>query len=208
MKTKKTKSQKTFIDLFKIILDGNKENSRKAAREVRKLLYRSPYYDEKFKDINLIVENAPKKYFDISENWRKENFVVAISVLYYLYEKEDLPDFLFPWLFYLLLNKNGNIRQSAVRMIKNNLGALTFHIRCPEYKHSKSKIEQSDFILINLFLSLNDLLGMTWKPKYKKCKYISDLPVSPYKSVQMILDELKYSCGDKYIKHLKSQLLK
>ena len=130
MNSNKPKSTKTFIKLFDIILIENKEKSRKAAREVRKFLYQSSLdYKSKFNEIKSIIENAPEEYRSIVEDWRQENFVVAISVLYFLHNKEDQPDFLFPWLFHLLLDKNGNTRQSAVRMIENELGPLTVHIR-------------------------------------------------------------------------------
>ena len=52
-------------------------------------------------------------------------------------------------------------------MIENELGPLTVHIRCPEYKQSRLKSEQSDSILPNLFKGLNNLLAVLWKPEYK-----------------------------------------
>lgn len=192
---------KTFSELFDIILTGNKDDSRKAAREVRKLLYNS-HDGGKYNDINKIIENAPNEYHQIKDDWREENFVVAVSVLYFLHNRESQPDFLFPWLLYLLQNKNGNIRQSAVRMIGNELGPLTVHIRCPEYKQSKSKSDQSDFILLNLFIALNILLSSLGKPEYKKYKYIDSLPTCPYKSIQMILSRMEDDCGEVYIKRL------
>ncbi|MFH0853960.1 MAG: hypothetical protein V1891_00485 [bacterium] len=139
---------KTFTELFDIILAGDKDDSRKAARDARKLLYGSSDGG----DFKMIIENAPEEYVKITEYWRQENFVVAVSVLYFLHDKESQPDFLFPWLFYLLRHQNGNIRNAARRMMENELGPLTVHIRCPEHKQSKSKTEQSDFILLNLFI--------------------------------------------------------
>ena len=204
MKTNKTKFHKTFIELFDIILNGNKDDSRKAAREVRKLLY-SPHSGQ-YEDIKLIIENAPDEYRDIKENWREENFVMAVSVLYYLHNRENQPDFLFPWIFYLLQHQNGNIRNAARRMIENELGPLTVHLRCPEYKQDKSKTERSDFILFNLFIGLNKLLANLCKSKYKKYKYISSLPTSPYKTIQMILSEMEDECGKAYIKRLENKL--
>lgn len=186
MQTNKTTTAKTFIELFDIILIGNKDDSRKAAREVRKLLYASRN-GGKYDDIKSIINNASEEYKNIKEDWREENFVTAVSVLYYLHDRESQPDFLFPWLFYLLQHKNGNIRQSAVRMLENELGPLTVHIRCPDYKQSKSKSEQSDFILFNLYIALNNLLVDLWEPKYKKYRYVDSLPTSPYKSIQMVL---------------------
>lgn len=207
MKQNKTTQSKTFIKLFDIILTGNKEDSRKSAREVRKLLY-SSRNGEKYNDIKNIIDGAPKKYINITEDWRQENFVMAVSVLYFLHNKENQPDFLFPWLIYLLQHKNGNIRQSAVRMIDNELGPLTFHIRCPEYKQNETKSKHSDFILLNLFIALNSLLTNLWKPKYKKYKYVNSLPTCPYKSVQMVLCEMEDSCGEEYIKRLKDWYVK
>lgn len=199
---------KTFIELFNIILTGNKDDSRKAAREVRKLLYGSRD-GGKYDDIKAIVENAPKEYVNITEDWRQENFVMAVSVLYFLHGRESQPDFLFPWLFHLLQHQNGNIRHSAVRMIKNELGPLTVHIRCPNEKFGdRLTPEQADFILLNLFIGLNNLLADLWKPAFKKYKYVSSLPASPYKTIQMILCEMEDDCGKAYVKQLKSRLSK
>lgn len=207
MKTNKTTSTKTFTELFNVILTGNKDDSKKAAREVRKFLYSSQSSRDDFNDIKKIIDNAPQAYIKIKEDWRKENFVIAVSIIYYLHNRENEPDFLFPWLIYLLQDRNGNIRQSARRMIENELGPLTVHIRCPRFSQSKSKSEQSDFILLNLFLALNNLLADLWKPAYKKYKYVSSLPAGPYKTTQMVLGAMKDDCGEEYMKRLKNKLL-
>jgi len=207
MKTDKTTPTKTFPELFSIILTGKKDDSRKAAREVRKLLYGSGNSGE-YDDIKSIIENAPDEYMNIKEDWREENFVMSVSVLYYLHDRESQPDFLFPWLFYLLQHKNGNIRHATARMIENELGPLTVHIRCPSYKQDKLKSEQSDFILLNLFIGLNNLLADLWKPTYKKHKYVSSLPTSPFKTIQMVLGRMEDDCGKAYMKQLKSQLFR
>jgi hypothetical protein len=192
------KSEKTFIKLFDIILTGDRDESRKAAREVRKFLYSSSC--GRFDEIKSIINSAPEKHANIKEDWREVNFVVAVSVLYYLHDREKEPDFLFSWLFSLLLHENGNIRQSAVRMIEHELGPLAVHIRCPETKHSDWMTpEKADAILLNLFMQLNRLLSDLWKPSYKKYKYISSLPTSSYKSVQMILSCIEDDCGEKYM---------
>jgi len=197
----------TFSELFEVILNGNKEDSRRSARKVRKYLY-SSHDSGEYKIIKSIIETAPLEYLDIVEDWRQENFVMAVSVLYFLHDKENKPDFLFPWLFRLLQHKNGNIRQSAVRMITTELGPLTVHIRCPEYKQIQSKSEQSDVVLTNVFISLNKLLEKFWNPTYKRYKYISLLPACPYKSIQMVLSEMDDDCGKVYMKQLKSRLSK
>lgn len=101
---------KTFTELFNTILTGDKESSRKAARGVRKLLHSSHCDKDEFKALKKIIDNSPDEYRKIKEDWREENFVVAVSVLYFLHDRENQPDFLFPWLFYLLQHKNGNIR--------------------------------------------------------------------------------------------------
>ncbi|MDP3043528.1 MAG: hypothetical protein Q8N21_03940 [bacterium] len=197
---------KTFIELFNIILTGNKDDSRKAAREVRKLLYssRSGQYEE----IASIIKNAPDEYVNIKEDWRQENFVIAVSVLYFLHSKESQPDFLFPWLFHLLQHQNGNIRHAAARMLKNELGPLTVHIRCPNEKFGdRLTPKQADFVLLSLFIGLNNLLADLWKPAYKKYKYVSSLPASPYKSIQMVLSRMEEDCGEAYMKQLKSRLI-
>ncbi len=167
-----------------------------AAREVRKLVF-SPN-GGKYKDIEFIINDAPKKYEGIIDEFRQENFVVAVSVMYFLHNNENHPDFLFPWLFRLLQHKNGNIRHSAVRMLENELGPLTFYIRFPgkESSHSKTTKAQADQILLGLRLSLESLAASSYKPSYKKYKYIDSLPSGTYKSVQHILVCLEDYCSE------------
>ena len=189
-------NMKTFTELFNTILTADEETSRQAAREVRKLVYSSGE-NEKYKCVASIIENAPAEYVKIIGDWRQENFVMAISVMYFLHNRENQPDFLFPWLFQLLQHPNGYIRHAAVKMISHEIGPLTCHLRFPDEKSSFHKFtsEDADTILHSLFASLNGLLSAFWQPKYKRYKYINSLPPSPYKSAQMVLAELEDSCG-------------
>lgn len=195
----------TIKECFDEILHGNEQGSRLAAREVRKILYSSRGEKDKYQDIKNLVNSVAEKYAKISEAWRQENFVAAISVIYFLHDKEEQPDFIFPWLFQLLKSSNGIIRYAAVRMLINEIGPLTVHVRCPGHKpgyFGKLTPEQADNILYSLFLNLNNLSSAFWQPKYKRYKYIDSLPASPYKSVQMVLAELEESCGRKYFDRL------
>ena len=195
----------TIKECFNTILRGDKEKSRLAARRVRKLVYSSSAEGrEKFEEIAALVRTAPENYARISEDWRQENFVMAVSIIYFLHDRENQPDFLFPCLFQLLQHPNGYIRHAAVKMITHEIGSLTYHIRFPHEKSNWHKFspEQADMILHSLFASLNGLLSALWQPKYKRYKYIDSLPPSPYKSVQMVLAELEYSCGKEYIGRL------
>lgn len=203
-RNKKTATINTIKECFNTILRGNKSDSRLAARRVRKLLYGSQGGGDKFEDISNLINDAPSEYAKISEDWRQEDFVMTISVIYYLHGREEQPDFLFPWLFQLLQHPNGLIRYAAVRMLDNQLGPLTVHIRVPGHKSDRLKPEQADSILYSLFSSLNGLLSVLWQPKHKRYKYIDSLPASPYKSVQMVLAEMEESCGQKYLDRLSS----
>lgn len=195
----------TLKECFYIILHGDKSDSRLAARRVRKLLYSSQGGQDKYRDIKDLINDAPGEYSKISEDWRQENFVAAVSVIYFLRDKEKQPDFIFPWLFQLLQHVNGYIRYAAVRMLSNEIGPLTVHIRVPGHKpgyFGGPTPEQADMILYFFFVNLNKLVSALWRPEYKKHKYINSLPTSPYKSVQMVLAELEESCGQKYVDHL------
>ena len=200
----------TIKECFDVILQGGEKDSRLAARSVRKLVYSSAASNkDKYEDIAVLVRTAPENYIRISEDWRQENFVMAVSVIYFLHDMESQPDFLFCWLFGLLQHKNGYIRQAAVRMLEHEIGPLTVHIRCPGHKpgyFGKLTPEQADNILCSLFLNLNNLSFALWKPKYKRYKYIGSLPASPYKSTQMVLAELEESCGRGYVDRLKKQI--
>lgn len=193
----------TIKQCFKVILRGNEEQSQKAARQVRKLVYGSQDRSI-YTDIKRQVNSAPKQYIKIKEDWRQENFVVAVSVIYFLHDRDAKPDFLFPWLFVLLEHNDGVIRYAAVRMIENELGSLTVHVRCPEVKFGRGHIkpEQADKILFSMWMSLNLLLRKLVKPSYRKYKYISSLPSSPYKSVQMVLGRMEDDCGEGYLEKL------
>ncbi len=200
----------TIKECFAIILRGNKEESRLAARKVSKLLYSSSLLDKNQSfDIKNLVKDAPKEYDKISEDWRKENFVMATSVIYYLHDLDDQPDFLFPWLFHLLQHPNGIIRYASVRMFSSEIGPLTVFIRCPDFKWSRLGAlspQKANAILRSLYLGLHELLRILWQPKYKRYKYIDSLPSSSYKSVQMVLDCLEESCGREYLECLVNRL--
>jgi hypothetical protein len=122
--------------------------------------------------------------------------------MYFLHNKRDKPDFLFAWLLELIRHKNGYIRHAAVRMFENELGPLTYHIRCSDYapNHYGVKARQADQILFALFVSLNKHAANLWEPKYKKYKYINSLPVGPYKSIQMVLSRIQDDCGEEYLR--------
>lgn len=197
----------TLKECFNIILNGDKDNSRLAARRVRKLLYGSHSHKDKFKDIEKIIDCAPFEYSKILEDWRQENFVVAISVIYYLHDREENVDFLFVWLFELLQHPNGIIRYASARMLINELGPLTAYLRIPGYKSDRLSQNQADIILETLFISLIKLLDIFWEPKYKKYKYIASLPSCPYKSAQMVLARLGEMCGKGYMKKLEDRLM-
>lgn len=192
---------KTLREAFKVILDGNKDESRKAARLVRKLLYSSGGEDNKLADISCIIDNAPAEYAKIKEDFRQENFVMAISVIYFLHGRDTEPDFLFPWLLELIKHKNGYIRYAVFRMFSNDFGPLTYHIRCPGEKSSSIDVspEMADHIIYKLFMCLDNMAISLYEPKYKKYKYIDSLPPGPYKTVQQILATLSDDCGEEYL---------
>jgi hypothetical protein len=185
----------TFAELFKTILTADKDESRKAAREVRKKVY-SADDGNKYEMIASIVATAPEGYKKIVEDWRQENFVIAVSVMSFLGTKRNQPDFLFPWLFQLIQHQNGNIRHAALRMFEIALGPLTCHIRFPGKESSSSEIlsEQADEILFAFHTTINDLMTKYWKPEYKRYKYISSLPTGVYKSLQLVLNRLDDLC--------------
>jgi hypothetical protein len=198
----------TIKECFETILNRDKEESRMAARRVRKAIYSAPVQgrENKFEDIKNIINNAAQTYAGISEDWRQENFVMAVSVIYFLHEETKHPDFLFPWFFQLLQHPNGYIRHSAVKMFTNELGPLTVYIRIPDYKPSKEDRvgpKESEEILYHLFLNLDRLLDSLWEPRFKRYKYVDSLPVGSYKSVQMVLAEMEDMCGKEYIDALE-----
>ena len=189
----------TIKKCFDTILRGNEEESRLAARRVRKLVYSSSASGrEKYEEIAALVRTAPENYVCISEDWRQENFVMAVSVIYFLHDRENQPDFLFPWLFQLLQRPNGYIRHSAVRMIEHELGSLTYHIRFPGEKSGLHKFspKQADQIIFGLRTNLNNLATSSWKDSYRKFKYLDRLPSGTYKSVQLILSLLDDYCSE------------
>ncbi len=204
VKDNKIQNINTIKECFDVILNGGKGESRLAARRVRKLLYSPRGEKDKYQDIKNIVNNAPDKYAEITEDWRQENFVVAISVIYYLHDRKKDPDFLFPWFFQLLQHSNGAIRYAAVRMFGNELGPLTVHIRVPGYESDVLNPDKANYILHSLFMDLCVLVNMLWEPKFKRYKYVDSLPTGPYKSVQMVLAKMEEYCGRQYLDKVKN----
>lgn len=199
----------SLSELFKTILTANKILSRKAARDVRKMVNVVGEGDE-YEMVSLIVAMAPEGYKQIKEDWRQENFVMAISSMYPLGRKNKQPDFLFPWLFELMQHKNGNIRQAAIRMFEVELESLTQHIHFLDKESNILEVsyQEVDDILFSLYVSINDLMADHWKPEYKRYKYISSLPVGVYKSFQLLLCTLEELCGKEYLEQLQARQIK
>ncbi len=197
----KIKVMQTFTDIFNTILTGDKESSKKASKYVRVFLYKK---SDNFKEIQDILEMSDLVYRGIIEEWRQVNFVVAISVLYFLQNKDAKQDFQFPWLFFLIKHKNGIIRHSAVRMFRHQLGPLTVHIRCPygEFISNKFIVDRNNKILSDMYIELLFLANTFSNPMYAKYKYIDSIPVGPYKSIQLVLATMHEYCGEKYLKQI------
>jgi len=198
----------TFTELFKTILAEDKGKSRVAAREVRKLTYGSRSGKNEFKIIQGIIEAAPLMCARISEDWRRENFVLAISVIYFLHDREDQPDFLFPWFFQLLQNKNGNIRHVAVRMIEHELGSLTCHIRFPEKELGFSKLspEIADQVLYDLRMNLENLERSSWNREYKKLNILTNFQVefiNLFNILYLAWTIIMVKCHNRQLNHTK-----
>ena len=199
---------KTIKDCFDVVLKGNKEESRLAAGKVRKTLYGRRKSKNEYRYIKNMINSAPQEYEKITEDWRQEYFVRAISVIYFLHDMEAEIDFLFPWLFQLLQHDNGIIRYGAVKMIKHELGPLTVHIRFPERGLIFGKDldpESVDQILYSLFVNLIQLILASHKEKYRRYKYIDSLPASKYKSAQMILVYMEELCGEANIEKMAQE---
>ncbi len=138
----------TIIECFETIMQGGKEESRRAARRVRKLVYSSsPSGRGIYEQIAALVEAAPENYARIVEDWRQENFVIAISVIHFLHNKDNQPDFVFPWFFQLLQHPNGYIRHAAIKMICLEIWPLTHHIRFPGETSSFRKLSPAEKVL-------------------------------------------------------------
>src|SRR3989338_11507785 len=111
----------TIKQIFDTILTGNKDKAKEAAGALRKNVFGGRKDEEENFDFKSYIADAPKIYGEIKEEWRREYFVRAVSVIYFLHGFENQPDLLFPWFYQLLQNKNGIVRHSPVRMITNDL---------------------------------------------------------------------------------------
>lgn len=194
-------------ELFRIILDGDKEESRKAARDVRKVLYASGNDSEKSRDIKSIIESAEENYRKITEPWRVENYIVAFSVIYFLRDDKARPDFLFRWFYELLVHENGVVRYAAVRMFETEFGPLTVHVRFPDEEYGYLERIRNDGIIYETYDKLFELSESLSKPSYRRIKYLNSLPTGPYKSVQMVLSSLVDLCGEDYILQIEDRYM-
>ena len=188
----------TIKDCFEAILNGDKEASRQSAGKVRKNLFGRSKSKNEYRYIKNTIENAPEQYEKITEDWRREYFVRAISIIYFLHDRREQPDFLFPWLMQLLQHNNGMIRFCAVKMINQELGPLTVHVRFPDdplFKTRDLDPGLADEILYTLFVNLVNLTIAYNKDEHRRYKYVNSLPASKYKSAQMVLTYMEELYG-------------
>lgn len=187
------KEFKDIKECFKIILEGERAASKNASRKTHKIIsmMKRPDYDYLVE----MVMDSPHQYMSISEGWRQENFVMAISSTFFLAD-EAQHGHLFPWLFQLLQHDNGNIRYAAVRMFETCFGPMTYHIRFPDDPEQYKDYRMDNTLLKELFMSLHGLLSVYWDARYEQYEYINSLPSSQYKSIQMALVTLEDMCGE------------
>jgi hypothetical protein len=179
----------TIKEAIEIILHGNELEAKKVSKTMRKLVY---FGDSgKYEEIKEVIEDVLKVYPTIQEEWRREIYISAISIMYFLHDKYDKkPDYFFPLLLSLLENPNGTIRYCAYKMLVHDLGPLTVHLRIPDYEKSELDKYIAISILSKLHKDLMILHDKYFDKKYKKYKYVQDLPASTYKTVEMALYEL------------------
>jgi hypothetical protein len=85
---------------------------------------------------------------------------------------------------------------------------LKVYIRIPDYRREKDdgfSKDKANKILFSLFINLVRLSNFTHKPQFKRYKYISSLPTGPYKSVQIVMAEIRELCGEEYMNKLEKQ---
>ncbi len=127
-------------EAYQKILYGTESEAKKAWQGMRKLVYSggNGKYDEIKKELEKVKEN----YKNIVEDWRREFYISSISIMYFLHHKESNPNFFLPFLLGLLENENGKIRYCAYKMISNDLGPLTVHLRHPGSTSDKISVEK------------------------------------------------------------------
>jgi hypothetical protein len=205
------KNIKTTKECFDIILKGNKKDSHVARLSLRKIVY-SNYKTSEYKVIVRIVKDALRIYEKIDEEWRQENFIVALSTIYFLRDyKKYPPDHLFPLFLGLLQHSNGNIRYATVRMLRDEIIFLSIYLRLPEEekKGDRQRKLEFDHILYWLYVGLIRLSDVieTWKKvDYEKYKYIDEIPSSSYKSVQMVIANMIEFCGEENIEAMNREM--
>jgi hypothetical protein len=191
--------------IFEEIINGDKKKSTEACRGLRKFVYSRQGEKNKYDGIQKIIDNAPETYKNLLNEWQQENFVLGISIIYFLRETKNKVDYLFDWLYKLLEHSNGIIRYSAIKMLEHDLGSLTVHTRHPGHTSDEVKPKKAEEILFLMFNTLNHLSNKYFLPKYKKFKYVQSLPASSYKSIQMVLGTLDDYCGDKFFTKIVSK---
>ncbi len=88
--------------------------------------------------------------------------------MYFLHHKESNPNFFLPFLLGLLENENGKIRYCAYKMISNDLGPLTVHLRHPGSTSDKISVEKAEEVLFAIHSALEYLIQKHYDKKYKK----------------------------------------
>jgi len=192
-------------EIIRILKTGGRQQIKIAKKDLNKILDREEYDEE---IIYQMFIHEIKNFDEITNPVNQESFVLSLRIFFCDIENyfEPVLDFLFK----IIRHENGKLRYAAIRAfdrLQPALAEATVPPRLPMFRTVSEKrrkdIKSAYFNLIDKTCELSE---KHCKPEYRKYKFVSDLPVSVYKSLQSFLSIL-FRCGmeEEYEKYSKNK---
>jgi hypothetical protein len=185
--------------LIDIIKSGSPSDVKLAQKEIEKIWHDTCRYDKDRKEsVFCIFLEELKSFPQIKDVDHQAYFINTLKwPLYFIGEKyfSDWSDFILTY----IQHPSGKVRQAIIRVsdyllidLQMDFKHASMILKNKDLKHqdikdivADDKKKFGDFVL-----AIENLVSRYYEPRFKKYKYVDSLPISVYKSLQMLLVEL------------------
>lgn len=177
----------TIQEIIQRLKNGNKEEIKTAKGELEKIWHANAGNRKLFTPFLSEIEN-----FDSIKNIR--NRVAFITALRWPFLSLGHTHFSLckDFVLRILQDESGQLRQAMIHSANRLIPIFPlFSFRFENLpKRERRVIEKSRLRFFELVEEVEDLIGRHYRPEFERCKYISSLPPSVYKTLQRFLSNL------------------
>ncbi|MCX6810299.1 MAG: hypothetical protein NTY30_00985 [Candidatus Berkelbacteria bacterium] len=186
--------KKELKTLVNIVKTGSREEVKKAQKEIEDFTHWRGKKDRNSRDESFrIFLGEIKKFEQIPDIDHQCYFISSLKWAFFTLGSKHFDEFS-KFVLGCIQHPSGKIRQSILKasdwLIMSFHTSLIFDLPKNSTNEQKEEINRDQLKFCQFVDKVGELSEQYFLPKYGRIKYISSLPVSEYKSIQMLLTEV------------------